>query len=264
MIEAARIAAAKLRLPVKLIVVDTLSLAMAGGNENAPEDMTAFVGNIDRIRQEISAHVAVVHHSGKDAARGARGHNSLRAATDTEIEVSRDLASRTSVAKVKKQRDLDGEGEFPFRLESVTLGTNRRGKPVTSCVVREADAPVVETNLSKDEQTALAILFDLIADQGRTDFPGMPVGIKTVPVEWWRERFYERGRPGDKPDTKKKAFNRGRNGLIASERVTAQGDRVWFNDGTYRDKTGQIGKCPAPSLPGQDGTGVLRPVPCPA
>jgi hypothetical protein len=79
--------AAKLSLPVRAVVLDTLSRAMAGGNENAPDDMGALVTNGTRIQQETGAMVCWVHHSGKDQARGARGHSLLRAATDTEIEV---------------------------------------------------------------------------------------------------------------------------------------------------------------------------------
>jgi hypothetical protein len=140
-IEAAKLAAARLTVPVGLVVVDTLSRALAGGNENASEDMTAFIGQVDLIRAALPAHLAVVHHCGKDAARGARGHSSLRAATDTEIEVSREPGGTTSVARVTKQRDLEGGAEFAFRLEPIELGVNARGKPVFSCVVRDAAAP---------------------------------------------------------------------------------------------------------------------------
>ncbi|WP_171469237.1 AAA family ATPase [Frigoriglobus tundricola] len=145
-VEAARDAAERLGVPVGMIVIDTLSRAMAGGNENASEDMGALIRNIDLIRQSLPAHIVVVHHSGKDGAKGARGHSSLRAATDAEIEVSRDQTNGTSTARVTKQRDLELVGEFPYRLESVTLGTNRRGKPVTSCVVREVDPVQVQTD----------------------------------------------------------------------------------------------------------------------
>jgi RecA-family ATPase len=122
-----------------LIVVDTLSRAMAGGNENSPEDMDALVGHIDLIRQALPSHVSVIHHSGKDAARGARGHSSLRAAADTEIEITREIGTKTSTARVTKQRELELGDEFPFCLVPVELGTNRRGKAVTSCVVRAND-----------------------------------------------------------------------------------------------------------------------------
>jgi hypothetical protein len=143
-VEAARAAAAHLAIPVGFIVVDTLSRAIAGGNENASEDMGALVRNIDLIRQALPSHVAAVHHSGKDTAKGARGHSLLRAATDTEIEVSRDPLTKVSVARVTKQRELELGDEFAFRLSPVELGKNRRGKPVTSCVVCAADNPAVE------------------------------------------------------------------------------------------------------------------------
>jgi RecA-family ATPase len=84
------------------IVVDTLSRAMAGGNENSPEDMGLIVMAADKIRAATGAHFTYVHHTGKDAARGARGHSLLRAATDTEIEVA------GSIITVEKQRDMEG------------------------------------------------------------------------------------------------------------------------------------------------------------
>jgi hypothetical protein len=126
-------------MPVAMVIVDTLSRAMAGGNENSPEDMTAIVGNCDRIRDATKAHVCIVHHSGKDEAKGARGHSSLRAATDTEIEITRDEGAESSNVRVAKQRDLEAADPFGFALKGVALGTNRRGKDVTSCVVVQAE-----------------------------------------------------------------------------------------------------------------------------
>jgi len=139
-IGAAKAAAAEMAVPVKLIVIDTLSRALAGGNENDSKDMGSLVRNVDMIRQSIRAHSTLVHHTGKDGAKGARGHSLLRAATDTEIEVARDPGGRVSVARVTKQRELDSGDEFPFRLQSVHLGTNRRGNPVCSCIVEPIDA----------------------------------------------------------------------------------------------------------------------------
>lgn len=239
-IEAAKAAADRLAVPVGLIVVDTLSRAMAGGNENSPEDMGSLVRNLDTIRQALPAHVSTIHHSGKDGARGARGHSLLRAATDTEIEVSRD-PDGTSVARVTKQRELDAEGEFAFRLVSVELGRDRRGKPVTSCVVREADAPVREARLSKDEQAALRTLVGLIAESGSHGSPGVPAGVASVTEAIWRDAFYRTCKPGATADARKKAFRRSVDGLIAAERVSACDEWVWV--GT-RDKPGQNGTCP--------------------
>lgn len=133
------------RAPLKLIVIDTLSRVMAGGDENGPVDMTAFIKNVDRIRHACGAHIMIVHHTGKDVAKGARGHSSLRAATDTEIEVSVD-ETELRAARVTKQRDLPGGEEFAFRLDAVSLGVDDDGDTVTTCIV----APVEKQEQSDD------------------------------------------------------------------------------------------------------------------
>src|SRR5205085_405504 len=46
----AAIRSADIGMPVEIVVVDTLSRVMGGGNENAPDDMGALVRNIDRLR----------------------------------------------------------------------------------------------------------------------------------------------------------------------------------------------------------------------
>lgn len=124
-----------------LIVIDTLSRIMAGGDENSAADMTALIRNIDAIRASTGAHIMLVHHTGKDTARGARGHSSLRAATDTEIEVGQagEEGAETRAAMVTKQRDYQGGECFAFTLKSVSLGRDQDGDEVTSCVVVEQD-----------------------------------------------------------------------------------------------------------------------------
>lgn len=132
-------------LPCRLIIVDTLARGMAGGDENSGQDMTRAVQAVDLIRAETSAHVLIVHHSGKDEARGARGHSSLRAAVDTEIEVSRSEGESISTVRVTKQRDIPPGEPMPFSLRVVELGVDRRGKPITSCVVHHED-PIMAGN----------------------------------------------------------------------------------------------------------------------
>ena len=121
-----------------LIVIDTLSRIMAGGDENSAADMTALIRNIDAIRMATGAHVMLVHHTGKDTARGARGHSSLRAATDTEIEVQNEDGERA--AQVQKQRDYQGGETFAFTLKGVKLGVDQDGDDVTSCVIEATDS----------------------------------------------------------------------------------------------------------------------------
>jgi hypothetical protein len=79
----------------------------------------------------------IVHHSGKDTAKGARGHSSLRAATDTEIELEVDGKMRT--ANATKQRDLEPQDPFVFTLKVHELGKDEDGDAVTTCTIEQAD-----------------------------------------------------------------------------------------------------------------------------
>lgn len=126
--------------PVRLIVGDTLARLSAGANENSGQDMGLVVQRFDRIRRETGAHFLMIHHSGKAAAAGARGWSGIRAAVDTEIEVTDAPTGRC--AEVMKQRDLSTKGErIGFTLEAITLGQTKWGQAATSCVVVQSQAP---------------------------------------------------------------------------------------------------------------------------
>lgn len=147
-----------------LIIVDTLSRALAGGDENSSVDMGAIVKHFDVIRNAMGSHLMVVHHTGKNKAAGARGHSLLRAATDTEIEVAEGQIA------VTKQRDLDKSWSSGFSLEVRTLGIDEDMDPITSCTVRLVSKAEAASNVRvKLEPTAaearvLDCLTDMIED----------------------------------------------------------------------------------------------------
>jgi hypothetical protein len=147
-----------------VVVIDTLSRIMAGGDENSAADMTALIRNIDAIREAIQCHIVLVHHTGKDTARGARGHSSLRAATDTEIEVGvfGEEDDQARAAMVTKQRDNAGGETFAFALRSVSLGIDQDGDEVSSCVIETTDEQ--EFRAAKAAKRALGGNQKIIAD----------------------------------------------------------------------------------------------------
>lgn len=139
LLDAIEAAAQHMGLPVKLVVLDTLSRAMAGGNENDSADMGQLVRHIDLVRERSGACVLAVHHSVKDSSKGARGHSLLRAALDTEIEVRADDDTGIRTATVVKQREMAKGDTFTFTLKSHLIGTNRHGEDVTTAVVVPGD-----------------------------------------------------------------------------------------------------------------------------
>lgn len=123
-----------------VVIVDTLSRVLAGGDENSGEDMGLAVKHCSTIHAVTGALVVLIHHSGKDSSKGARGWSGLRAAVDTEIEILRSDADR--VAVVTKQKDgSDEEVEFGFKLAPVAVGEDEDGDAIVSCVLEHGAAP---------------------------------------------------------------------------------------------------------------------------
>jgi phage/plasmid primase-like uncharacterized protein len=119
--------------PVRLIIGDTLARMSAGANENSGEDMGPVMARFDQVAHATGAAMLIIHHNGKDQAKGARGWSGIRAHIDTEIEVMEKDGIRS--ATITKQRELPGKGEvIYFRLEVVEMGVTKFGKPATTCV----------------------------------------------------------------------------------------------------------------------------------
>lgn len=113
--EVAVLSRAARRLGTRLVVFDTLARNTPAADENSGRDMGRVVEHLDGLRRGLDgATVLVVHHSGKDIDRGARGHSSLRAAMDTEIELKG--AEGILPLKVTKQKDGPEVGPFRYRL----------------------------------------------------------------------------------------------------------------------------------------------------
>ncbi len=116
-----------------VIFIDTLNQAAPEADENTSKDMGRIISRAMRLQELTNSLVILVHHTGKDAGKGLRGHSSLHAALDAAIEVRSDSKGRMwSLSKSK-----DGIDGIPnnFRLELVKLGVDSDGEDITSCVV---------------------------------------------------------------------------------------------------------------------------------
>ena len=119
--------------PGGVVIIDTLNRAAPGMDENSSQDMGRILSGMKRLQEITGGLVIAVHHTGKDASKGLRGHSSLNAALDGAIEVERSAVGRSwSAAKVK-----DGEDgkQVAFQLHRVVLGTDGDGDEVSSCAV---------------------------------------------------------------------------------------------------------------------------------
>lgn len=134
---AARQIEAECGVPVRLVVIDTLARCFGGNDENDARDMGAFIEGCDAIKQKIGATVLVVHHSGKDEAKGARGSSSFRAALDAEFNVKREGEGKALILSCTKMKDSEEPERKAYDLRTAELYTDEDGELVCSLVVRD-------------------------------------------------------------------------------------------------------------------------------
>ncbi|MEN8738352.1 MAG: AAA family ATPase [Phaeobacter gallaeciensis] len=212
-----------------LIVVDTLSRVMGDGDENTAPDIADLVKNLDVLRRGTGSNIMLIHHSGKDIARGARGHSSLRAAVDTEIELTRDEIG-VITAEVTKQRDGPTGYKFSYSLREVELGRDQDGDPVTTCLVEPICADrTYRAKISGPALVALNALEVLLGDSGEIlrdpRYPGTPC----IPHKVWMTACVEGGQlsSSDKRETHRRVFNREVEALKVKGLVSVRDDLVW-------------------------------------
>ncbi len=145
---------------VDLVIVDTWAQVLPGANENSGEDVGKALSHCKGIHRATGALVLLIHHSGKDETKGARGWSGLRAAADAEMEVSRSDDLR--LLSVTKQKDGDDGAEFGFRLLVVPLGLDDEGEEITSCVVEHTDHARSDMRKGKGLGNNQAIVRDTI------------------------------------------------------------------------------------------------------
>ena len=196
-----------------LIVIDTMNAVSAGLAENDVVDMGIIISNCKQLQKLTSGLVCLIHHCGKDAAKGLRGHTSLIAALDAAIEVDRRGNNR--VWKVVKNKDGQDGQAYKFTLNIRVVGKDAYGDDVTSCSVFASEEPARQEvkPLTPAQRYGLASLEAALQAEGKA----------SVHVEVWRDYFYEKS-TADKGSAKKIAFQRARKDLVELGKIAVLND----------------------------------------
>jgi AAA domain len=211
---------------VVLIVIDTLSRALAGGDENSPKDMGAVVNSTARLQEKTKAHVLWVHHMPHDGDR-MRGHGALLGAMDTTLHVVKSVSGRT--ATVVKANDSE-EGEcIAFELESIEIGEDGTTAPVVVPIDAPSIRPQSARRVSPRQRLALNALTETVLACGKpapTDF-GLPANINVVPIESWRDEMQRRDVIESTDANPRATFKRFKEGLAARGLIGIKEGSVW-------------------------------------
>lgn len=140
---------------VELIVFDTLARCFGGSDENDARDMGAFIEGCDIIKRETGATVLVVHHSGKDEAKGARGSSAFRAALDAEFNIKREGDAKALVLTCTKMKDSEEPERHAYDLRTAELFHDEDGELVTSLAVLDRPREVKEVDPALEGVTKL-------------------------------------------------------------------------------------------------------------
>jgi hypothetical protein len=176
-VDALATVAAELR-PV-LIVLDTMARTSPGGDEGG-ESTSSYVAGMDRLRTATGACVMVVHHTGKDTTRGARGHSSLEGAMDTMLEVDGSRTTGQLTLKATKQKDMPTGRE-------INLVRSTTGDSCTISIDRRSNS---DEGMKATERTALDAFIGIALEDGVTASEWM----KSLPEGAMSPRTFYRAR----------------------------------------------------------------------
>ena len=155
-----------------MLIIDTLNRAAPGLDENSSKDMGTLLKGMKRLQEVSGGLVLMVHHTGKEASKGMRGHSSLNAALDGAIEVTRSGPMRTwSASKVKDGRD---GGMKAFKLHEIPLGKDSDGELIGSCAIGlSEDVVLLEAQpRGQDQRAALKLIRAVLATSVDLDRAG--------------------------------------------------------------------------------------------
>lgn len=211
--------------PIRAIVIDTLARALPGGNENDSAVMSFAIDAATALGHKFKCLTVLVHHSGKNAAQGARGHSSLHGAADAELHVTYDRENDIRRVRIAKLKDGDDQAAWKFRLQKVALGEGPHGERHSSVVTGLERAATRIEKLTPTQSTVLMALREAASDKATGDvFDEVPVS-----KEEWREAYYrsegcdgDKGTPSKRRSLKTKFYD-GMNSLVKKGRVARRG-----------------------------------------
>ncbi len=223
--------------PLKLVVLDTLSRAMKGGNVSDPTTAGLAIGSMQRIVDETGCTVIPVAHVAKsEGSDTIKGVGEFGDGAETYIFVERDKAAKIVTATLGKNSDGEDGLQFAYAFERVVVGHGRQGEISSGCVV----AAELPEGGRRDRSRALSPKLALVlraahlcdqAGEGESvpTPPGIPPGTKGIHRNKVKLRAIAEGYDDGslKPESLRRTLNSNITDLIGKERLRGAGDYVW-------------------------------------
>ena len=118
-----------------VIVIDTLTKAMPGGDQNSVEDTSAVFDILAKIRDAgVQAAVVIIHHNTKNGNQ-PRGSSNIQAEPDTLLTLAKNPETDQLELRILMARSIDDDKVFTFDVLTETLGVSNQGYTITAPVL---------------------------------------------------------------------------------------------------------------------------------
>ena len=205
----------------KIIVLDTLARSIQG-DENSTKDMGLVVAAAGELIDTTGAQVILIHHSGKDETKGARGAIALTGATDTMLKVVKSKVPKQYFLICERQKDDEPFPAMTFNMIVVDTGyKNQDGQNICSLVPElDVNIAVTETKKKKYLNSTNKMIFqtlkDVLKEKGEPmddEILGQCSGLitpddKMVLIEDWEKESIKKNISNGNEESAKRAFRR--------------------------------------------------------
>jgi hypothetical protein len=183
-----------------------------------------------------------VHHAGKDATKGLRGHSSLLGAVDTELEIIRIQGAQPpkGILHISKQKDGEDGQRIGFKMVEVstTSGGVLDFESGTSSLAVEVDG---EMDTTVKQKVKAAPPNRKLKGHAQTLFDCLHIAIKKfgemqvvdgmrnkcITIEQWKAEFRKKVIHGMSESTFTRTFDRVKLNLLNEKKVVINGPLVW-------------------------------------
>jgi hypothetical protein len=221
----------------QLLIIDTLARAFGGGNENDSDAMGSFITSMGKIQEFLACALMVLHHSGKDLAKGLRGHSSLLGAVDTQLEILRFEDQAKGLISLTKQKDGQDGIRYGFEMVEIEISSSSLGlDPVVSLAVQASDE-ALNTNTKttkghagngKNQRLEMLCLETVVRSKGIIKFVDKKQRM-AVNLEEWRQELWEKmGCTDEDKNTFKTAWSRAKTRLQDAGLIGIRDKLVWL------------------------------------
>ncbi|MCF2870316.1 helicase RepA family protein [Octadecabacter sp. G9-8] len=203
----------------KLVIIDTLAMAMPGVEENDANGMNRVV-QIGKLLARYGAAVIFIHHGTKAEGSTPRGHSVFNGALDFSLMVK--AADQGGVIRgvVRKNRNGPPDLDIAFRIGTHHVGADIDGEPIYAPYCEPCD-PGASTPIKALPAAAAAALTTL-------DDLGLGLG-EWVPEEEWRDACTD-----DRQVSASEILKSRQQSFRRQVKILLAADEIEFSEGQYR------------------------------